>query len=201
MNYISLTELKVTSELIGFSFADYDAEQAISAASRGIEEYTGRFFTAAGTTYATRYYTPSWGGYIGIDDITTVGTVTTDWDGDGVFETTWTANRDYLLEPFNAALDGKPYEEIRVHPMSSLRLPCWPRSVAVTGTFGWPSVPPQVKEITTLMAARLIKRKREAPFGVAGIGIDGTPIRIARVDPELQWLIDPLKKGGGVLAA
>lgn len=199
-NYITLTELKITSELIGFTFADYDAEQAISAASRGIEEYTGRVFTQAGTTQTTRYYTAD-RGCVYIDDLTSASTVTTDWDGDGVFETTWTASLDYQLAPFNAAADGKPYEELRVRPYSALRWPCWAGGVAITGTFGWPATPPQVKEITTLMAARLIKRKREAPFGVAGIGLDGTPIRIARIDPELEWLIDPLKKGGGVLAA
>lgn len=200
-DYITLAEFKNAAELIGYAFADYDAEQAISAASRGIEEYTGRIFTAAGTTATTRYYTPNQGYYLEITDASTVSTVTSDWDGDGTFESTWTENTDYVLEPFNAAADGKPYERIRVHPLSSLRLPAWPRSVAVTALYGWPAVPPQVKEVTTLMATRLLKRKREAPFGVAGIGLDGAPIRIARVDPEFQWLIDPLKKGDGVLAA
>jgi hypothetical protein len=149
----------------------------------------------------TRYYSPMDGHALEITDLVTMGTMQSDYDGDGTFETTWTENTDYILEPLNAALDGKPYERLRVHPLSANRLPCWPRSVAVTGQFGWPAVPAQVKEVTILMAARLLKRTREAPFGVAGIGLDGVPTRIARIDPEFQWQLDPLKRGGGVLAA
>jgi hypothetical protein len=76
-----------------------------------------------------------------------------------------------------------------------------PSSVAVTGQFGWPAVPAQVIEATTILATRLLRRAREAPFGVVGLGIDGAAVRISRFDPDVGFLLDPLVKGSGVLAA
>lgn len=195
--YITLSELKNTSELMGVSFADYDAMLAISAASRGIDEYTGRqFFSSTGT----RYFTPTEPGFLEIEDLIS-GTVMSDDDGDGVFETTWVANTDYMLSPLNAAADGKPYEQLRVHPNSSARLPCWPRSVSVVGTFGWSACPDPVKTATILMAARLMKRAREAPFGIVGLGIDNVAVRISRTDPDIAFLLDPYIRGSGVMIA
>jgi hypothetical protein len=198
-NYITLTELKNTSELIGYSFADWDATKAIAATEAGINELCGRSFTpASGTT--TRYYTPTEMGVVLLDDVISVATVATDNDGDGVYEQTWTTS-DYLLAPFNAAADGRPYETLAARPYSSLRFTCLPSSVAVTGQFGWPAVPAQVIEATTILATRLLRRAREAPFGVVGLGIDGAAVRISRFDPDVGFLLDPLVKGSGVLAA
>ena len=198
--YLSLTELKATSELYGFSFADEDARQAISAASRGIDEYCGRRFYSDADASSIRYYTPVEPQYLEIDDLVTCGTVATDSDGDGVFETTWTVNTNYILEPLNAAADGKPYERLRVAPYGGY---FWPyrgrRSVAVTGMFGWSSVPPTVKEATTIMATRLLKRAREAPFGVVGLGLDNVAVRISQVDPDVAFLLDPFVRGQGIL--
>lgn len=199
-NYVQLTELKNTSELIGFSFADYDAQQAINAAEQGIEEYCDRVFYPSGAT-VDRYYTPTELGYVLIDDLITASTVATDTTGTGSFSQTWTANTDYQLWPFNAAADNKPYERLLVNHFSSLRFPCWTRSVKITGQWGWASTPPQVKEATTIMATRLLRRAREAPFGVIGLGIDNAPVRISRVDPDVAFLLDNLIRGQGVLAA
>lgn len=196
--YLTLTELKNSSELIGTSFADYDIQRGIAAASRGIDEYTGRFFFQS---VGTRYYTAVEPGYIDIDDLISGGVVATDQDGDGVFETAWTANTDYLLTPLNAVADGRPYEEIRTHPLGSYRFPCFPRSVSVAGTFGWPTVPDPVIEATTIIATKLVKRKREAPFGIVGVGIDNFAVRIARTDPDVAFLLDPYVRGSGVLIA
>jgi hypothetical protein len=196
--YVTLDELKASAELTGFSFADYDAKIALTAASRGIDEYCDRrFWDTGGTT--SRVFTPLDSYSVSIDDAITVGTVEADTDGDGVYETAW-AVTDYQLAPFNAAADGRPYEEIRARPWVGC-FPCWAGSVRVTGRFGWPDVPSQVKEATTIMATRLLKRAREAPFGVAGIGADNTAVRIARVDPDVAFLIDPLTRGQGVMVA
>ncbi len=199
-NYLQLTELKNSSELIGFSFADYDATKAIAAAEAGIEEYCDRVFYPSGAT-VSRYYTPTELGYVWIDDLISAATVATDPTGTGSFSQTWVANTDYILDPFNAAADGKPFERMLANPTSSLRFYCWPRSVKVTGQWGWTAPPPQVKEATTIMATRLLRRAREAPFGVVGLGIDNTPVRISRVDPDLCFLLDNLIRGQGVLAA
>lgn len=199
-NYVSLSELKNTAELIGFSFADYDATQAIAAAEAGIEEYCDRTFYASGTA-VTRYYSPTELGYVDVDDLISAATVATDQDANATFEQVWTVNTDYVLWPYNAAADGKPYERLKVNTTSALRFPRWERSVLVTGQFGWATTPAQVKEATTIMATRLLRRAREAPFGVVGLGIDNAPVRISRVDPDVAWLLDSLIRGQGVLAA
>lgn len=186
------------------SFADYDAQMAITAASNGIEQYTGRVFSLTTSGSVVRYYTPNDANTLNIDDIvtlTTGATVQIDIDGDGIFETTWTRNTDYLLEPLNAQADGWPYQWIRIHPRSAQRFPVWPRSVQVTGQFGWPTVPVNVKEATLIMAVRLMKRAREAPFGIVGLGLDNNPVRIARVDPDVCFLLDHWQRGYEVLIA
>ena len=202
-SYITITELKNTAELAGVSFADYDATMAISAASRGIDEYTGRRFDSdvTGATI-TRYYSPQEPQYLSIDDLVTAATVASDLTGTGVFDTIWVANRDYVLAPLNAAADGWPYEQIRPHPASAQRFPAWPRSVAVTGQWGWPTaIPDNVREATTILAIRLLKRAREAPFGVVNLGIEGSAVRISRTDPDVCFLLDNWIRGNQVLAA
>ncbi len=201
-DYITLAELKNTAELVGFSFADYDAQMAISAASQGIDQYTGRRFSLDADTTSVRYYTPRELRYVNVDDIVSVATVSVDYDGDGVFETVWALNTDYVLEPLNAAADGWPYETIRVHPRSRQWLPQYPRSVKVQAQFGWPVAAPQnIKEATTILATRLLRRAREAPFGVVGLGIDSTGVRISRTDPDVCFLLDNWIRGAQVLAA
>jgi len=48
----------------------------------------------------------------------------------------------------------------------------------VTGVFGWPKVPRNVREAARLLAADHFKRK-DAPFGVAGFSEYG-PVRISQ---------------------
>jgi hypothetical protein len=195
-DYITLAEFKQTSETVGFAFQDYDAGIAISAASEAIDQYCGRTFGLDSSSTVVRYYTPLEPGYVNINDLVTCGTVAVDVTGTGSFASTWTLNTDFVLEPFNAAADGVPFETIRVHPRSALRFPCWPRSVQVTGQFGWPAVPGQVKQATTVMTTRLLKRAREAPFGIVGANsVDANPIRISRVDPDIAFLLDNLIRG------
>lgn len=199
-NYVSLDELKASAELTGFSFADYDAKIALSAASRGIDEYCGRRFWADADATSVRYFTALDSGCVSIDDAISVGTVQVDYDGDGVFDTTWAAS-DYRLSPLNAAADGKPYEEIQARPWMQ-GFPCWQGSVKVTGQFGWLAVPDQVKEATTIMATRLLKRAREAPFGIISLtGAESTAIHVARTDPDTGFLLDPFVRGQGVMVA
>jgi hypothetical protein len=51
-------------------------------------------------------------------------------------------------------------------------------------------VPAPIVDATTMLANRLLKRKREAPLGVVALGID-TAARVARTDPDVLGLIEP----------
>lgn len=198
--YVELETFKSTAQLSGDTHADQDILVALIAASRGIDEALGRRFWADADALQAHYYTPEVAARLYIDDLVTLTTLKIDENGDGTFEDTWTANTDFVLGPLNAAAEGKPYEHIDVHPRSTVTLPVgYPRSVQVTGKFGWATVPAQIKTLTTLVASRLVKRTREAPMGIVSLGLDGATMRASQLarDPEYLYLTDGLSRKVG----
>src|SRR5690606_38402049 len=97
--YLTLQELQ---DLARDQLTAYDTEyqRAIAAASRQIDDYCGRHFWKEETP-SERLFRPDevdllWtGDFATTDDLV----VKTDEDGDGVFETTWSAT-DWQAEPF-----------------------------------------------------------------------------------------------------
>ncbi|MBX5461639.1 MAG: hypothetical protein IRZ28_11185 [Steroidobacteraceae bacterium] len=189
--YAAAADLKATLSLSGETFADADIELALSAASRGIDSICGRRFWADADD-VVRHYTPDDARELRIDDLVTLTSLKTSPAGDGQFTDVWTVNTDFVLGPLNADLDGRPWTRIEVHPSGRFRLPCHPRSVEVTGRFGWPAVPDTVKQATIVLASKLMRRAREAPFGVITLGLDGGAAHIARTDPDVMFLIGDL---------
>jgi len=189
-NYITQEQLKATLELTNTVFAEGDISAAISAASRGIDGACQRRFYADTDATQVRHYTPQTGDTCLIDDLVTFTSLAVDRNGDGVFEEAWTLNQWFVLEPNNADSDSRPWTRINVNLVWGRQFPPWPRSVALTGKFGWSAVPAAIVEATTILAAQLVKRAREAPFGVVAIGLDvGAVTRIAVTDPSIRFLI------------
>ncbi len=192
--YGDLTTLKNTLSMSGTQFADPDLQKALSAASRAIDQMCERRFY---TTVAdeTRYFSPRNAGWLDAGDIVSITTLKSDSSGGTTFASTWTANTDYVLEPLNAALEtpAEPYTLICRHPNSGLWFPSdFPRSVQIVGKFGWSTVPVEIEEATTIVAAQLVQRARMAPFGVLAVGLDqASAVRISRVDPQVASLIEP----------
>lgn len=194
--YATLAELKKTLTLVGDNFADEDLQLALSAASRGVDNFTGRRFWAD-TNDTDRYYSPEHPGLVAIDDLVELTAVGVD-TGSGTFEP-WTENDQFVLEPLNAPADGWPW--IALRPRAGHRLPTLPRSLKLTGKFGWEAVPDPIKEATVVLASKLMRRAREAPFGVVTVGIDeGAAMRIARTDPDVAFLARPYSRDGAVIA-
>ena len=198
-SYVELEEFKSTLELTGATFADSDIRVALTAASRGIDEALGRRFYPDADADQVRYYTPNGGCRLWIDDLVTLTSFKTDDGGDGTFENTWTVNTDFVLGPLNAVADGQPYTHIEINGAGSFRWPTrgYPRSVQVTGMFGWPAPPAAVKTLTTMVAHRLLKRKRETPFGgVVGLDLEGSVLRATGYarDPDYQFLTNGLDR-------
>ena len=193
--YVQVEEFKSTIELSGTSFSDEDVKIALRAACRGVDEICGRRFYPDSDALQVRYYSPDDWWTLYVDDIVTVTSLKTDDAGDGTFENTWTLNTDYIAEPLNAVADGQPWTKLCVHPSGTHFFPVnFPRSVELTGKFGWLAVPAQVEEATTLLAHRLLKRARQAPFGVSGLGLDGTAVRIMMRDPDVCSLLAPFMR-------
>lgn len=202
--YITLATFKATAELTGTTFADADATSALETASRTIDELCSpkpsggirRRFYADADALQVRYYTPFDRDSLVIDDLVTLTSLKTDPGGDGTFGYTWTLNTDFNLAPLNAEADGRPWERITRHPRGTYHFPtAYPRSVQVTGKFGWATTPQAIIEATGLLAARLLTLKREAPLGIVGGG-DGIALRVAREMTDLMVLIGPYQRGG-----
>lgn len=199
--YLEVEEFKATAELTGTGFADLDIQTMILAASRGIDKVTGRRFYPDSDANQVRYYTPESTSFVAIDDLITLTALASDKYGDNTFGDTWTVNTDFVLEPLNAPADGWPYQNIRQQPRSSLTFGAGvPRSVRVTGKFGWTAPPEAVKTLTKLIAARLVKRTREAPLGFVELGLEGAVVRAAGYarDPDYAFLIGPYMRHSGV---
>jgi len=199
LSYIELEEFKETTNLKGKTYADGDIQSAIIAASRGIDKAMGRRFYADADASQVRYYPIRRICTIAIDDLITLTEFAVDADGDGTFEAVWTLNTDFTLEPLNSVADGRPWETIRRNPRTG-QAPWpiyYPRAARVTGKFGWAAVPEAIKTLTTLIAERLVKRTREAPFGLIGFGQDGATVRAAAYanDPEFKFLTDAYRRG------
>lgn len=189
--YAQSDDLKTSLEMIGESFADDDIDLALTAASRAIDNLTGRRFWADATATVIRYYSPTAAGRLWIDDLVTLTEIAVDTGEDGTFEEVWTQNTDFYLEPLNAAADEQPYTTVSVNGRSSRYFPCAHRSVRVTGKFGWAAVPDGIVQATKIVASKLVKRAREAPFGVVSVGVDGDAVRVASNDPEVMLLVGP----------
>jgi hypothetical protein len=193
-NYVSLEAFKHTLTLASETFADADITVALSAASRAIDKAAGRRFWVDANANSVRYYTPDDPWRLSVDDLVTITSLKTDDAGDGTFENTWTVNTDYVAEPLNAVTDSEPWTHLSVHPMGRYLFPGFPRSVELTGKFGWPAVPAEIRQATTIAAHRLLRRAREVPFGVAGIGLDGSAVRIVSQDPDVAALVAPYSR-------
>jgi hypothetical protein len=133
-----------------------------------------------------------------VDDLVSVTTLKTDEDGDGVFERTW-ATTDYFLYPYNAALYGAPYTQIKRTVNGAYYFPRFGRYVQIVGTFGYSVVPAAVRQACIIIAAKLFKR-REAIFGVAGSAEMGQVlVELPRLDPNVIELLAPFRQGAFIV--
>ena len=189
-DYCTASELK--SYLgIGDTVDDVELALAITAASRAVDQATGRQFGATATTEA-RTYAPTWDRrrslyVIDIDDLMTVtGLGFVDENGTALAALVTLGDGGYRLEPLNAAQEGRPW----TRAVTATAATEW----TVTATWGWSAVPDTVKKATLLQANRFHKR-RGAPFGVAGSPDLGSEMRLlAKVDPDVDLMLSSFRR-------
>lgn len=197
--YCTLAELKARISNISGTASDSMLEAVVEAVSREIDNYCRRRFYSA---EETKYYTAEVSELLVVDDIATalVGTaaavtVQTDEDGDRTYEITWAAT-DFDLWPYN----DTPYTEIHLPPEGDYTFPVGvAKGVKVTAHFGYAygtsssDAPKAVQQACLLQSYRIWKRK-DAPFGVAGVADMGQMIVIPKVDPDVALLLDPYRR-------
>lgn len=193
--YCSLSELKAALRITD-SVDDDLLELSINAASRQIDGYCERVFYASS---ATRIFTPQSSLLCEIDDLISLTTLKTSSNGDGVFDTTWSAT-DYQLEPLNSMSSGLDSPYTRIRAVGDYLFPEFPNysynheaSVQVVGSFGYAATTPDsVKQACIILSMRQFKRY-DSPLGVAGFGDIGV-MRVSRVDPDVAALLEPYVK-------
>lgn len=195
MLYVEPEQLKELIALDGTSYADDAVLSACHAACRTIDQTCHRRFWLDADASQIRTYTPMMLRLLEIDDLFALTSVTIDRAGTGVYSETWTQGTDFILEPQDVPYDitPSPWERIRVRILRGKWLPVGiEASVKVTGQFGWPVVPPDVVFCAAILAAKLLRRVREAPFGIVAVGGMDTGIaaRIAKSDPDVAPILD-----------
>jgi len=190
--YCTLSDLK-TSLNIEDGMDDIALEMSITAASRMIDDYKGRFFYKDGTTGApvTRYYTAQDRWTTNTDDFISINEIATDDNFNQTYSTVW-ATSDYMVEPVNNPRRSWPYT--RLLAIGAFIFPYnLPQSVRVKAVWGWSAVPSEIEMATRLQAARLFVR-RQSPFGIAGTPELGTVRLGSRLDPDVEVLLRPFRK-------
>jgi hypothetical protein len=161
---------------------DSDIADAITAASRAIDDHCNRQFGKVAAPEARRY--TAWPNYergvwvVDIDDLDDVtGFVVTI---DSVAVTT------YTLEPVNAVVKGKVWERLVIDPATSSVLPTGvANEIAATASWGWSTTPVPVRNASKLQGSRFFIR-RQSPYGIAGSPDSGSEMRLlSRVDPDV----------------
>lgn len=127
--------LGATKDVMRITATGFDTRlmRLIEDVCRAADEHCGRKFYDA---IATRYYDGNGGASLWIDDdLLTVTSLKVDLDGDGVYETTLTADTDYWLWPDNES----PKRRIDLNPRSTQAstFPIGRRRVQIVGVFGF----------------------------------------------------------------
>lgn len=189
--YATLQELKQTLA-ISDGANDVDLERALEASARWIDAYCGRTFSLQAAQ--TKEYYPEDAERLEVVDLVSVTSITIDTVGDRTYSTTLLTT-DYELWP----LDGPPYQEVRIWPLSRTRSFSPGRRVRVVGSFGATvdgAPPVEVRQANLLQAARYYKRATEAPFGVLQSSDLGEFTRLSANDPDVVALLGKWKLNG-----
>lgn len=125
-------------------------EALIPRASAAIATHTGRQFWKD-TAATVRVFETGIGADLAIDDLAAAPTVVAVYDYLGALTSTLTVATDVVTRPFNPGT-GRPITSLTLRPVYS-SLYSSGSTVSVTGFWGWPAVPEDVREaaITTVV--------------------------------------------------
>jgi hypothetical protein len=163
-------------------------ENAIEGASRRIDGYCDRFFYQKNATaqFFTRYEYK-----LDVTDFVSITTLKTDDNGDGIYENTWTAS-EYYFEPTNTSITGIPYRRIVAVNGATFPIFTDPTTppIQINATWGWSSIPDDVREACVLLAMRGFARYNAA-LGI--VGFADMAITVRAVDPDVRDMLNPYR--------
>lgn len=218
--YLTVDELKdLQRDMLAATNTEY--ERAIEAASRTIDLYCGRQFWKPSAPTVKTFKANSVELLWTRDIANTTGLIVkTDDDQDGTYETTWTINTDFILEPFER-MNGRPYERIaavgdKEFPVAGLGYNAVGRTrvsrrplVQITATWGWDAVPDEVMMACSIAAVDNLKAKdlthvaatygnevrvaRDFTPGMHGRKVKFSRLRSPMLNPQAEALISGLR--------
>ena len=166
-----------------------EIDQAITAVSRAVDDYCGRFFySVAGTVV----FTANDYMFLPIGDWVSVSSIKVDENNSGTVTKTLTPNTDYRLQQ-NTTFPGWPYTAIQIASYGSNTLPVGvTQGVEVIGTRGWSAVPEPIRAAALIQTVR-VHARRATPFGVAGSPEGGIVRLLSRLDPDVELMVRPYR--------
>jgi hypothetical protein len=189
--YCTLSEVKSALRLSD-SIDDTLIEKAIEGASRRIDGYCGRFFYKTNALAVPLFANNAYRLLTSDISSTTGLIVKLDDNGDGTYETTLTLNTDYIVEPTDYQILGRPIRTLTMiggytYPMFYIPSAA---GVQVTALWGWEAVPDDVREACVLLSIRQFARYNAA-LGVMAFA--DMAITVRAVDPDVRDLLQPYK--------
>lgn len=196
--YVAIEELKKTLSLSDRDHADRDLEVAIASAAEVLEEEYGGPWEL-GPVAEAKFFTPQHGlTTVSLHpELIAVDAVELDTGLNGEYLLTLTEGVDYALEPAGSG----PWDTLRFlrsgvawaweyDPYLS-PYPWGRDGLRITGQWGSSTTPAGVKAAATIVATRIFRRMREAPFGVLGVGPEGSVVRAGDIakDPDIRALM------------
>jgi len=170
-DYTTLADVKAQMPESGLvTSTDYDAliSTLITPASRLIDRYLGapdNYFSPS-TDNETRYYDGNNDYEITIDPFASVTSLGVSLSG-GLASTDYTAysSSDYILEPYNAALNNRPYNKICIDVVNSTAdpFPRYKKAVKVVAAFGnYPTIPDLIAQAARVQTLHFFMRAKSA---------------------------------------
>jgi hypothetical protein len=192
--YCTLAEVKASLRITDTT-DDTLLEQAIESASRRIDGYCGRWFYKTTSTAVAIYPYDEYLCVFPADLPATTVTIKLDSLGDGTYAQTLTQGVDYILEPTDAILRGRPYRQARMVGGATFSLEVTPSfpTVQCTAEWGWNAVPNDVREAAILLAMRQFARLNAA-LGV--VGFADMAMQVRSIDPDVRDLLNPYRDFG-----
>lgn len=196
-NYVTRDEVKARKQIADADTSrDAFIDQVIVAACAKVDTYMGvppGYFLPQ---TQTRLYRADNALCLKTDSFLSIDSLQCDLGYNRSYSATF-ATTQYDVLPYNAALDGIAYREIRMRTTATTVFPVdiYEPRVRVTGSFGENAdVLPQVKEAVFRIIDRFDALRGNA-FGVVGGGELGT-FRVSPIDPEVAGLLDMLRDRG-----
>jgi hypothetical protein len=201
-DYITAGEIKAALPDENWG-SGYDATLArlATAASRAIDRFTKRepgFWYVNSDT--TRYFDGCggrelWVGYLAAAPTSVSVAETGDVDssaGTGGTYTAWSAT-DYLLWPYNATAEGRPYQRLDIDQLNGTKYGWYkfPKGIKIVGKFGWATaVPDEIGQIALIQAVRWFKRGQQSFQDTGAIVELGQMTYTQQLDPDIAVMLD-----------